>query len=98
MFDGANGVGAGKMKAMLPLLKGLDIKILNNGSHPSDVLNLGCGADFVKVQQKPPRGFSDFRGERCVSIDGDADRVIYFFNDESGVFRMLDGDRIATLG
>jgi len=35
---------------------------------------------------------------RCVSIDGDADRIMYFFNDENGLFHMLDGDKIATLG
>ena len=36
-------------------------------------------------------------GERCCSFDGDADRVMYFFNDGDR-FRMLDGDKIATLG
>lgn len=35
--------------------------------------------------------------DRCASLDGDADRLIYYFIDESNVFRMLDGDRIATL-
>ena len=34
---------------------------------------------------------------RCVSVDGDADRVVYFFTDENGKFNLLDGDRIATL-
>ena len=33
---------------------------------------------------------------RCVSVDGDADRVVYFFQ-KSGVFHLLDGDKIATL-
>jgi len=31
-----------------------------------------------------------------VSVDGDADRVIYFFKNQ-GQFHLLDGDRIATL-
>lgn len=35
--------------------------------------------------------------ERCASLDGDADRLIYYFADEGNVFRLLDGDRIATL-
>lgn len=34
---------------------------------------------------------------RCVSIDGDADRVVYFYIDENNKFHLLDGDRIATL-
>ena len=29
--------------------------------------------------------------------DGDADRVVYFFKNESGVFQLMDGDKIATL-
>lgn len=35
--------------------------------------------------------------ERCCSLDGDADRLIYYFNDSEHGFRLLDGDRIATL-
>lgn len=35
--------------------------------------------------------------DRCASLDGDADRLIYYFIDEGNVFRLLDGDRIATL-
>lgn len=34
---------------------------------------------------------------RCVSVDGDADRIVYFFTDENNQFHLLDGDRIATL-
>jgi phosphoacetylglucosamine mutase len=35
--------------------------------------------------------------ERCCSLDGDADRIVYYFNDADHGFRLLDGDRIATL-
>lgn len=34
---------------------------------------------------------------RCASIDGDADRIVYFYVDEIKKFHILDGDRIATL-
>ena len=34
---------------------------------------------------------------RCASLDGDADRIVYYFIDSDGIFRLLDGDRIATL-
>ena len=38
-------------------------------------------------------------GVRCVSVDGDADRVVYFFKDKTtSKFVLLDGDKIATLG
>ena len=42
-------------------------------------------------------GTESSRDQRCVSVDGDADRVMYFYNDKQGGFNMLDGDRIATL-
>ena len=34
---------------------------------------------------------------RCASLDGDADRLMYYFNDSDSNFHLLDGDRIATL-
>lgn len=61
-------------------------------------LNLQCGADFVKIRQAVPHGMPTIEPyTRCVSIDGDADRIIYFFTDENNQFFLLDGDRIATL-
>lgn len=61
-------------------------------------LNLQCGADFVKIRQAVPHGMPTIEPyTRCVSIDGDADRIIYFFTDEKNQFFLLDGDRIATL-
>ena len=35
--------------------------------------------------------------DRCCSLDGDADRIVYYFIDEHQKFQLLDGDRIATL-
>lgn len=37
-------------------------------------------------------------GIRAASLDGDADRLVYFYLDEQGNFKLLDGDKIATLG
>lgn len=34
---------------------------------------------------------------RYVSVDGDADRVVYFYVDKDNKFHLMDGDRIATL-
>ena len=36
-------------------------------------------------------------GEQCAAFDGDADRLMFFYHDAEGRFRMLDGDRIAVL-
>ncbi|KAL0109949.1 hypothetical protein PUN28_013532 [Cardiocondyla obscurior] len=95
MLDAANGVGAIAVKELQRHLEGmLDIKLFNDGCGD---LNYMCGADFVKVQQALPLNVPSERNVRCVSIDGDADRVVYFYIDKNDKFCLLDGDRIATL-
>nr|CAD7409967.1 unnamed protein product [Timema poppensis] len=95
LFDGANGVGAIKMKQLKKYLdNSINIEIFNEGSGE---LNHKCGADYVKVQQCAPDGVPLLANARCVTVDGDADRLLYFYTDESNVFHLLDGDRIATL-
>ncbi|KAM9783039.1 phosphoacetylglucosamine mutase [Neosynchiropus ocellatus] len=92
--DGANGVGALKVREMEGQIKELQISLVNDGSGK---LNHQCGADFVKVQQTPPTGMKVNAGERCCSFDGDADRIVYYYVDSEGRFHLLDGDKIATL-
>ncbi|XP_067900820.1 phosphoacetylglucosamine mutase isoform X2 [Heterodontus francisci] len=94
--DGANGIGALKLQELEPYLeKKLVLKVHNDGA--SGKLNYLCGADFVKVQQKPPRGLELKANERSCSFDGDADRIVYYYINELGCFHLLDGDKIATL-
>ncbi|XP_022593645.1 phosphoacetylglucosamine mutase isoform X2 [Seriola dumerili] len=94
--DGANGIGALKVLEMESHLKSeLQISLFNDGSKGK--LNHQCGADFVKVQQKPPTGIKINPGERCCSFDGDADRIVYYYTDSEGEFHLLDGDKIATV-
>lgn len=95
-LDGANGVGALKVKMLAKQLKGtLSLVICNDGS--SGKLNEKCGADYVKLYQCAPDGMDINPGDRCVTFDGDADRVLYFYYDKDHEFHLLDGDRIATL-
>uniref|UniRef100_A0A665V7G9 Phosphoacetylglucosamine mutase n=1 Tax=Echeneis naucrates TaxID=173247 RepID=A0A665V7G9_ECHNA len=94
--DGANGIGALKLHEMESHVKSeLQISVFNDGSKGK--LNYECGADFVKMQQKPPTGMEMSPGERCCSYDGDADRIVYYYTDSEGQFHLLDGDKIATL-
>lgn len=62
-------------------------------------LNSNCGADFVKTQQKFPPSLVEHlkAGQRACSLDGDADRLMYFYADDNGQFHMLDGDKIGAL-
>ncbi|XP_021922862.1 phosphoacetylglucosamine mutase isoform X2 [Zootermopsis nevadensis] len=95
MFDGANGVGAMKLEAgLLHLHDSLQVQLYNNGTGQ---LNYKCGADYIKVQQCAPVGVPQKSNARCVSVDGDADRIVYYYIDTHDKFHLLDGDRIATL-
>jgi len=101
--DCANGVGGPKLKELLQILKQnntqLNVKLLNIQVGIKGMLNNDCGADYVKTQQRAPPssilGTSEF--DRYCSLDGDADRIIFYYADVNGKFRLLDGDKIATL-
>jgi phosphoacetylglucosamine mutase len=100
IIDCANGVGA---MAASELQKHLGVRLSltleNTLTTTSGALNNSCGADYVKTMQKlPPSLASKLKaGERGCSLDGDADRLMYFYLDERGQFHMLDGDKIAGL-
>ncbi|KAI9692079.1 MAG: Phosphoacetylglucosamine Mutase [Bogoriella megaspora] len=100
--DCANGVGGPKLRELVKYIPshaegGIDINIVNDDVSKAENLNSQCGADFVKTQQRAPPSSKAAPGDRCASLDGDADRLVYYFNDNDNTFRLLDGDRIATL-
>ncbi len=51
----------------------------------------------MKTNQRAPPSSQAAPLARCASLDGDADRIVYYFVDSDGTFRLLDGDRIASL-
>jgi phosphoacetylglucosamine mutase len=97
-IDAANGVGGPKVNELAKMLSGLlDITVVNDAHDRPELLNSSCGADFVKTQQKCPSGVAPETGKLYASFDGDADRVVFFYVDERNQFRLLDGDKIASL-
>jgi len=98
IVDAANGVGALKLADMNRFLEGtgLSFDVRNSGD---GVLNSGCGSDHVHTRKMLPAemGAPDF-GRRCASVDGDADRVVFFQPDaQTGAVSVFDGDKIACL-
>jgi len=100
IVDCANGVGADALNKILPYL-GDSLKVIphNTATSAPGALNNSCGADYVKTSQKLPPSLANYlkAGQRGCSLDGDADRLMYFYIDERNQFRMLDGDKIAAL-
>ncbi|CAD6957263.1 unnamed protein product [Tilletia controversa] len=113
IVDCANGVGAKSLTAFAKHVPEEHFRVLplRTSISTPGALNNGCGADYVKTNQRMPLGFEKEDhvkpGERMCAYDGDADRLIYFYvrevkkgciaTGEFGEFRLLDGDKIATL-
>ncbi|KAI9030536.1 hypothetical protein DFJ74DRAFT_656965 [Hyaloraphidium curvatum] len=98
VIDCANGVGTVAMGKMLKALgSSVSARLENVDVDNYESLNHNCGADFVKLYQTKPKGMETEPGHRYASLDGDADRVVFYYVTEDGSFRLLDGDKIATL-
>lgn len=98
-IDSANGVGAPKAKELLEryLDNEISYSLVNNDYDKPASLNFDCGADYVKTGQKLPKNVSPVLGKLYGSFDGDADRLVHYYQDKDGKFKLLDGDKIATL-
>ncbi|XP_027911824.1 phosphoacetylglucosamine mutase isoform X2 [Vigna unguiculata] len=99
VVDGSNGVGGVKLKVLRSLLNALVVEV-RNSSEDGGVLNDGVGADYVQKEKVVPHGFdSKDAGIRCASLDGDADRLVYFIvpPESSGRIDLVDGDKILSL-
>lgn len=100
VVDGANGVGAKKLYTLQQFLEGIEVNIRNSGREGEGGLNDSVGADFVQKEKITPSGFGgDDVGKRCASLDGDADRLVYFYisSPEKKAVELIDGDKILTL-
>lgn len=109
IIDGACGIGALKIEKFQRIFAMLrsegcttGIPLLHTVNFPGDgPLNDSCGAEYVQKQQLPPTLFSKSAAgvskQYMTSYDGDADRVVFHYEDGAGKFHLLDGDKIAVL-
>ncbi|XP_076900589.1 phosphoacetylglucosamine mutase-like [Bidens hawaiensis] len=99
IVDCSNGVGGEKLQLLKEKLNWLDLEIRNSGKE-GGILNEGVGADYVQKEKVSPQGFgpSDV-GVRCASLDGDADRIVYFTIIPNGnnKINLIDGDKMLSL-
>lgn len=99
-MDCANGVGAPTAEILARYLgDSIPLQLVNTSITTEGALNNACGADFVKTSQRLPPSLSGVLkgGQRACSLDGDADRLIYYYMDDRNQFHLLDGDKIAAL-
>uniref|UniRef100_A0A0N4Z3N8 Phosphoacetylglucosamine mutase n=1 Tax=Parastrongyloides trichosuri TaxID=131310 RepID=A0A0N4Z3N8_PARTI len=96
-LDAAYGVGNPKDKDNVLMSNGY-LKIdLGNDKIPG-ILNHESGADYVKMNKTIPK-CCQYEGapKKCVSFDGDADRIVYFYQKVNEPFCLIDGDKIAAI-
>jgi phosphoacetylglucosamine mutase len=81
--DCANGVGAIVLKEFQKYLgdEYVSITISHDATNNPCVLNHNSGADFVKVQQRLPKGTILAPNARACSFDGDGDRIVFYYVD-----------------
>lgn len=96
-FDCSHGVGYYVLKEFIKEGAGnyFDINIINDLECDPMDLNKLCGAEHVHKNKSPPKNLP---GGDCVglSIDGDADRIVYFMRKNEH-FEVIDGDKIIIL-
>ncbi|CAG8722131.1 2792_t:CDS:2, partial [Funneliformis mosseae] len=85
--DAANGVGAPKIEKLAQHIGSdiIEIMLINDDITTRGKLNYKCGADFVKTEQGLPAGCSIKHGDRAASLDGDADRIVFYYIDEGAI-------------
>lgn len=96
IVDCANGIGARHLQTLSQHLQQSGF-VMTAKCTGDGILNGGCGADFIQKERQMPHTFHQLpQGSRCASLDGDADRLVYF-TQQDGTFHLLDGDKIAVL-
>ena len=98
--DCANGIGAVSLKELSGLVsEHLAINLFNDDIKDPSKLNKDAGAEHVQKNRAFPQGVDSAKdhGKRFASVDGDADRLVYYYVGASSDFQLLDGDKIIAL-
>ena len=95
IIDCANGVGS-------IILKDLKYNnLVNTLTTKYHLLNNSCGSDFICTNNTFPNfnytDTSKLNNTLYASLDGDADRCIFFYENENRDFILLNGDYISAL-
>lgn len=93
IIDCANGVGFITLSKLNESYN-LNLKLVNTNIDKSNLLNNESGSDYVINNKKLPHDNKYNKYLGC-SIDGDADRFIFYYYDE--YLKILDGDYLALL-
>ena len=77
IVDCANGIGAQSLKNFLAFTDKYPLEIDHINTDDAELLNSGCGSDFVQGKGILPRNFNFGPEIMGASLDGDADRSVF---------------------
>lgn len=93
VVDCANGIGSKKLIEV----KNRCLSLINYSWTSTKLLNHECSSDFVCSNKKLPRESAKFfTSSLRASLDGDADRIVFYFLQQNKL-NILNGDYIAAL-
>jgi len=91
IVDCSNGIGT-------KVLEDLEYhNLINTKVDDYNLLNNNCGSDYICINQCLPKFYDSYfsNNKLYASLDGDADRCIFFYKDNT--FKLLNGDAISAL-
>ena len=95
--DCANGIGSRILQNVRNFNKNRNIyTLVNTNTRHFEKLNHFCGSDFV-VNNKVLPCKLEVRNHLYASLDGDADRIVFYYLNEQSKFQLLNGDKISAL-
>jgi len=92
VIDCANGIGYYPLDK-IKILNKLSYKLINTCTSTFNLLNHEAGTDYIISNNRLPSNF--IYNKLSCSLDGDADRFIFYYYDDK--LNILDGDYIAIL-
>lgn len=92
--DCANGVGANVLRKIQSVVQ--NIELINTNIEDHCLLNENSGSDYVVNNLRIPCE-TEKSNSLYVSLDGDADRVVFYYKEKNETFHLLNGDKISAL-
>jgi phosphoacetylglucosamine mutase len=92
--DCANGVGTNVLTKLQSKVERLEL--INTNTENYSLLNEKSGSDYVVNHQRIPYEVEELKRLHA-SLDGDADRVVFYYQENEDKFHLLNGDKISAL-
>jgi len=95
--DCANGIGAYALQQVKEKNESLKLQLTNTNYDNHQLLNHCSGSDYVVNEKKIPTSDEIYPSKLYASLDGDADRIVFYYPTSLTNISLLNGDKISAL-